>query len=206
MKTLLSLNRVGRDGVRVSGDPRGTSGFSLIEVLVTLVVVALGLFGLTALQAKLQLSEIDSYQRSQALLLVQDMADRITANRKNAAAYVTASGTELGTGVTPATNCAAETTPTLRDHCEWGTALQGAAEKEGTTLTGAMVGARGCIEDIGSDSYLVSVVWQGLTPLSAPPDGLTCGAGDYDGGDGSPCQADICRRAISTIVRIGTLD
>lgn len=206
MKTRRSLNQIGRAGIRISGNPRGAAGFSLIEVLVALVVVSLGLFGLTALQAKLQLSEIDSYQRAQALLLVQDMADRIATNRKNAAAYVTDSDTELGTSDTPATNCAAETTPALRDRCEWSTALQGAAEKEGTTLTGAMVGARGCVDDIGNSSFLISVVWQGLTPLSAPPEGLTCGAGDYDGGDNSPCQADLCRRAVSTIVRIGTMN
>ena len=178
-------------------------GFSLIEVLVTLVVVALGLLGLTALQAKLQLSEIDAYQRAQALLLAQDMADRLATNRDNASAYSTTSA--LGTGDHPAANCAAEATIALRDRCEWSTALQGAAETEGTILTGAMVGARGCVEAIGNDSYLITVAWQGLTPLSAPSVGVSCGAGLY-GASGSPCQNDLCRRAITTIVRIGTMD
>jgi len=183
----------------------------LIEVLVTFVVVGLGLFGLAALQAKLQLSEVDAYQRAQALLLVQDMSDRITANRKNAASYVTASGTTFGAGDAQPSDCTTIAAPTVQetDACQWSNALKGAAEQEGAggdaTLTGAMIGAQGCIESIAMDTYLVSVVWQGLTPLAAPSEGLACGSGDYDGGDDSPCQNDLCRRAISSIVRIGTL-
>ena len=196
-------------------------GFSLIEVLVTLVVVALGLFGLAALQAKMQLSEIDAYQRAQALLLVQDMSDRIAANRKNAASYRTLSGA-VGTGDLRSSDCTSLTTVRETDLCQWSNALKGAAEGEvttdGTTLTGAMIGAQGCIEALPSDpdteTYLVYVVWQGLTPLSAPSAGLSCGSGDYngfsdpdnDGVNDSPCQNDLCRRALSTVVRIGALD
>lgn len=183
----------------------------MIEVLVTFVVVSLGLFGLAALQAKLQLSEVDAYQRAQALLLVQDMSDRITANRKNTIDYVTGSDTALGTGDDQPSDCTTIAAPTVQktDACQWSNALKGAAEQEGAageaTLTGAMIGAQGCIESIATDTYLVSVVWQGLTPLAAPSDGLACGLGDYDGEVDSPCQNNLCRRAISSIVRIGTL-
>ena len=197
-------------------------GFSLIEILVTLVVVALGLFGLAALQAKMQVSEIDAYQRVQALLLVQEMSDRIAANRRNAQLYVTASGETVGTGDSQPSNCTNLPTVHATDICQWSNALKGAAEgevtTEGTALTGAMIGAQGCIEALPSDpdteTYLVYVVWQGLTPLSAPSAGLSCGSGAYngfsdpnnDGVNDSPCQNDLCRRAISTMVRIGALD
>ena len=43
-------------------------GASLIEVLVTLVIVAFGLLGIVGMQARLQVSEMEAYQRSQALL------------------------------------------------------------------------------------------------------------------------------------------
>ena len=178
------------------------SGFSLIEVLVALIITALGLLGLAALQAKLQVSGIESYQRAQALLLVQDMGDRIATNRKNASAYVTSSGT-LGTGDTPASDCSTLTTIALRDRCEWSKTLQGEAEKSGTEQRGAMIDARGCVQDLGNASYLVSVAWQGMIPLTAPA-GVTCGAGSY-GTTGTSCANDNCRRAVSTIVRIGTL-
>lgn len=195
-----------RAAARISQPPGASAAFSLIEVLVTLVIVAFGLFALAGLQANLQVSEIDAYQRAQALLLVQDMADRIATNGKNAAAYVTgtASGT-LGTGDSPAADCTSLACA-ARDRCEWSTALRGSAETaEDRTLTGVMVGARGCVEDQGSNTYLITVVWQGLTPLSAPPAGLACGAGNY-GGAGSPCGGDLCRRAVSTVVRIATLE
>jgi len=184
-------------------------GFSLIEVLVTLVVTTLGLLGIAALQAKLQLSEVDAYQRAQALLLAQNMADRITTNRKNAAAYDT--GILLGApGDGQPTDCATIASPTTQkiDSCEWSNALKGAAEATaGGTLTGAMVGARGCVDDLGGDGYLVSVVWQGLTPLSRPPDGIICGVSNSDyGGAGTPCANGVCIRAISTMVHIGAMD
>jgi type IV pilus assembly protein PilV len=183
-------------------NPWAGSGFSLIEVLVALVITALGLLGLAALQSKLQVSGIESYQRAQALLLVQDMGDRIATNRKHAADYMTNSGT-LGTGDTTAADCSTLSTIALQDRCEWSKTLQGEAEKSGTAQRGAMTGARGCIQDLGNASYLVSVVWQGLIPLAAPA-GVTCGAGLY-GTSGTPCADDKCRRAVSTIVRIGTL-
>src|SRR4051812_34767512 len=62
-------------------------GFTMIEVLVSLFIVTLGLLGLAALQAKAQQAELESYQRAQALVLVQDMVDRINANRKTAGCY-----------------------------------------------------------------------------------------------------------------------
>jgi type IV pilus assembly protein PilV len=190
----------------MSRPPGASAAFSLIEVLVTLVIVAIGLFALAGLQAKLQVSEIDAYQRAQALLLLQDMADRIASNRNYAAAYVTGAGrSALGTGDSPAADCTTLASA-ARDRCEWSTALQGAAETaEDHSLTGAMVGARGCVEGLGSNTYLITVVWQGLTPLSAPSAGLACGAGNYGETD-SPCGGDLCRRAVSTVVRIGTLE
>lgn len=187
--------------------PSGISAaFSLIEVLVTLVIISFGLFALAGLQAKLQLSEIDAYQRAQALSLLQDMADRIATNGKNAAAYVTGTaGGALGTGSSVAEDCTSVVS-VERDRCEWNAALQGAAEAaEDGALTGAMVGARGCVEDLGSNTYLITVVWQGLTPLSAPSAGLACGVGHYGEPD-SPCASDLCRRAVSTVVRIGILE
>ena len=56
-------------------------GASLIEVMVTVVIIVLGLLGLAGLHARLQTSEMESYQRSQALLLLNDMASRMSINR-----------------------------------------------------------------------------------------------------------------------------
>ena len=70
----------------------------MIEVLITMVIAAFGLLGIAALQAKMQLAEMESYQRSHATLLVRHIADRLNANRKNGLEYVTPEplGTDKG--------------------------------------------------------------------------------------------------------------
>lgn len=174
-------------------------GVSLIEVLVTMVILVIGLLGLAGLQVRLQSSEIESYQRTHALMLLEDMANRVSANRKVAATYATTS--PLGTGV--ASNTCSGSGRSF-DACQWSNALLGAAEQSGSSNVGAMIGARGCIEDLGTgEEFMITVAWQGLTPLSAPTS--TCGAGLYNGATGSVCTGDLCRRTLSTIVRIANL-
>ena len=58
---------------------------------------------------------------------------------------------------------------------------------------------------LGGDEYLVTVAWQGLAPISAPPASVTCGQDEYDGGAGSQCVNDLCRRVVTTVIRIPTL-
>ncbi len=67
-----------------------SSGFSLIEVLITLLILAIGLLGIAALQYRgLQYSH-DAYLRSQVNILAYDIADRMRLNRASAPAYATA--------------------------------------------------------------------------------------------------------------------
>lgn len=183
-------------------DRQSHEGTTLVEVLVTMVILAIGLLGLIGLQGRLQVLQIEAYQRAQALMLVEDMASRLASNRYAAASYVTAS--PVGAGMTcPVLGG----TPTRqeRDNAEWCSQLQGAAERTGGgTNVGAMVGGRGCVEDLGGGDYMVTVAWQGLAPLGAPPAGVTCGTGSYDA-TGTSCTGDLCRRVVTTIVRIPTL-
>lgn len=173
-------------------------GMTLIEVLVTVFILTVGLLGMAGLQSRLQQSEMESYQRSQALLLLNDMANRIAANRNDAGDYI------FNTGM--GDTC--DTTPTgsvERDKAEWCLALQGAGETNDDTKVGAMIGGRGCVESLGGNEYLVTVAWQGLIPLAAPPSGVSCGANSYDGANESKCVNDRCRRVVTTLVRVGSL-
>ena len=76
--------------------PRTQRGVSLVEVLVAMVILAVGLLGLVGLQGRLHVLQMESYQRAQALMLLHDMASRVMLNRSNADDYVTAS--PLGEG------------------------------------------------------------------------------------------------------------
>ena len=177
-------------------------GTTLLEVLITIVILTFGLLALAKLQGRLQLSEMEAYQRAQALILLNDMASRIANNRHQASNYVTGTNNPLGTGMTCPTTVA---TRQQSDFNEWCNALQGAGEMSGSSKLGAMIGARGCIESLGSSEYLITVTWQGLAPISAPPSSVACAKDLYDGGTGTACVNDLCRRAVTTIVRIATL-
>ena len=57
------------------------AGFTMMELLASLVVLSIGLLGLAALQATSIRHNHDSYLRSMAVSQANDMAERIRANR-----------------------------------------------------------------------------------------------------------------------------
>jgi type IV pilus assembly protein PilV len=189
-------------------------GFTLLEVLITIIILAFGLLGLANLQAKVHLTEMESYQRAQAVLLLQDMVDRMNINRSESESYVTGLNSPLGVGDGQPLECGALPTGTpaqlvVRDRCEWSNALKGAAERIGTGVdaqrVGAMINARGCVERIQAPNpapgvcdagiYRITVVWQGLHSTVDPA--LLCAAQIDDYG------AEGFRRAISKQLTIG---
>lgn len=161
-------------------------GTSLVEVLVTLVILSVGLLGIAALQAKTQVGSIESYQRAQAIILLGDMVNRLGGNPDNADSYVS---NAIGTGDGRGDDCSGEAAGADLDLCEWSRALRGAAETaaDNSTKLGAMEGGRGCIEKIQAANtatgvctpaiYRVTVTWQGLHQTTAPS--VECGKGEY---------------------------
>jgi len=59
---------------------RQQNGFTMLEVLVAIVVLAFGLLGLAGLQADGLRNNTSAYLRSQATLMAYDMMDRMRAN------------------------------------------------------------------------------------------------------------------------------
>jgi type IV pilus assembly protein PilV len=153
-------------------------GLSLLEALITIVILAFGILGLTSLQAKMQTAEVESYARSQALILLEDMAARLSAHRSDAATYAAAS--PVGTSDTQPADCSGTALGVARDMCEWSNALKGSTERAGGTNVGAMMGGRGCIEQLaGVDppTYRIIVAWQGLSATVEPS--VSCGQSVY---------------------------
>lgn len=62
---------------------RQAEGFSLIEVLISLSILAAGLLGMTALQNEALQFNQAAFTDSQAQFLINDMVERIRANRGN---------------------------------------------------------------------------------------------------------------------------
>ncbi len=179
----------------------------MIEILLTLSVMVIGMWAMLDLHTRLQVSEFEAYQRTQALALLDDMANRIMANRKEAAAYVTDS--VRGIGTLPCSNPAESSTLVAHDQAEWCQALRGSAVGR-LDEAARIIAGRGCVEAVGGlleEEYLVTVVWQGATPLAQPPATLSCGKDQYNQPADSSCadSDDRCRRYVSTLVHIASL-
>ena len=184
-------------------------GSSLIEILVTLIIVAIGLLGLAATQARMQTADAESYQRAQALVLIDDMLDRINANRYAAQCYALTTNTDgspylgaSGSGHLGAPDCtlgsmtAEQLAQANTDLQEWNDLLNGAAESRGGADIGAMSGARGCVTfDAATGTYTVVVSWQGRNDTFAPV--VSCGNGLYG--------AETQRRAVWLTLSIADL-
>lgn len=65
---------------RASGAPGTQRGFTLVEVLVSALILAIGLVGVAALQAQAMLNNQSAFMRSQATALAYDLADRMRSN------------------------------------------------------------------------------------------------------------------------------
>lgn len=158
---------------RRSQRPRGQRGALLIEVLVAVLLLAFALLGLASMQARASGIEFEALQRSQALVLVDDMVSRMSLNRANAGDYVTAG--LIGDGAVA--DCSGLASAAL-DICEWANLIRGASETRAGARVGSMLAARGCITRAASTTHLfvVSVTWQGVVPTGAPAG--PCGAND----------------------------
>ncbi len=164
---------------------RSQRGITLIEVLVTATIVSFGLLGVAAFQIKASLGEQESYQRGQALGVMNDMMERLKTNSGNGGAYVV--NGSLGTGDAQPSDCSTLAIGAPRDLCEWSRALKGDSEKSGSANAGGMTAGRGCItlQQAANPAdgfctpaiYRVAVAWQGSHSTRTAAD--TCGKGAY---------------------------
>jgi len=145
------------------------SGFTMIEVLVTLVILSIGLLGLTALQARSMASNHNAFLRSQATQYAYDMGDRMRSNIAGARAgsYNNISGIAtdpacITAGCTPAQMATYDT-------FQWN-----------TLLSQQLPAGRGTVTGDGTD-FVISVMWDearnGATGTGCDPadaDDLKC--------------------------------
>jgi type IV pilus assembly protein PilV len=173
---------------------RAARGFTLIEVLIALVVLAFGMLSLARVLGRSAQEELEAYQRTQAMTVAAEMVDRVTNNPKLAAGYV-----DDYAPYGPLEDCTALDPADVvsRDKCEWRNRLRGADVLDAERGIGAPLAARGCVFSTGPNIYVVAVAWQGVLPTDAAD---------------SPCGKDTfgtanekTRRVYSTTFQIATL-
>ena len=171
------------------------AGFSLIEILVTLLIIAFGLLALAGFVIKSTTLTADTTQRARAAILLSDMSTRMISNKSRAAAYANATtvhGTVNG-------DCSGFTTPATiaaRNLCEWNNLLVGSNDAQAGG-NASQLGYRGCIKQpiSAEPNYVITIAWGALTPGVPPAD--TCAQNAF-GDEG-------LRRVLRSEVRIANL-
>jgi type IV pilus assembly protein PilV len=105
--------------------PKKQTGLGLIEVLVAVLVLGIGILGVASTQiVSLQMNS-QSQSRSQAVLLAEDILDRIRANPDNPANYALASGDAQGAngGVCDTSFAPTNASVTANDIAAWENSL-----------------------------------------------------------------------------------
>lgn len=85
--------------------PVKQSGFTLLEILVAMLVLAIGLLGLAGLMTSSMRNNLSASHRTQATWVAYDIIDRMRANRTGALAgsYATAMGAPATCSAAPST-------------------------------------------------------------------------------------------------------
>lgn len=89
------------------------TGFSLVEVLVAMLVLAIGLLGLAALQTQGVRFNHDAYVRTNATTLAYDIVDKMRLNRTTLISAVTALPVYTGSTIAPTGNFPVRNAPGL---------------------------------------------------------------------------------------------
>lgn len=83
----INSKTVGKAPANLPRKGRAEAGFGMLEVLISLLILAIGLLGLASLQTTSLAQTTEIRNRSQAILLVDDLVERVRANRSNIEQY-----------------------------------------------------------------------------------------------------------------------
>lgn len=184
-----------------------TDGFTLIEILIAMVILSIGILGVTALQLVSKRNNSDAAQQAEAATLVLEMVERMRTNSSSAAlaAYVANEPASIRANPpTPDPDCSAlaNCVPldlVTYDFAVWERSLAGVDERLDGENTGGLLNPVVCVDGPAgiSGTYTVTIAWRGGAAL--PNDaGVACGAGATGaGGERLYGDADEFRRTVS---------
>ena len=145
--------------------PRRADGFSMIELLVAVFVMAVGVLGVVGLQLLSLQNNRNALLRAEAARLAYDMMDRIRANA-DPGTGIEYDGLALDAGPPAATDCRANNCTGAQmeafDHAFWKCTLGGYNDEDvctGLGVTGFLPDGDGAIELAGG-VYTITVQWQ----------------------------------------------
>ncbi len=189
----------------------------MLEVMIAVLILAIGLLGVAGLQVTSKRSNYEAVQRTTATMLIRDLIERMRANEVQLDAYTnTGAGRTFSpsTGISTAvTNCFGtgancdNATMANYDLSEWEGALTGITETSGANNVGGLVSPTACISvpaGMPAGTINVAIAWRGLMkfPDQPAPGKNACGndSGLYD----DTANDDVYRRVIEVETFVGT--
>jgi len=160
-------------------------GFTLIEVLIAFVILSFGLLGAVALQAKAKQASFDSMQRAAAVVLGNDIIQRIRANDTPQLATLYKQNFSSETKASSSTTCfnssCSAAQIALLDIEQWKRAIR-ARENTGSLDSATVCINPEAVAGTGGKGFNLEVIvtWQGRQEFSAnkETEGVTCGTAD----------------------------
>ena len=160
-------------------------GFTLIEVLVTLVITAIALLGFVELQNRAQIANLEATQRAYATMIASNMAEQIKANPEIGADCNLTASFDVGSGHGTWNHPCESGNNSVK---EWHKDLRGNREtiNSGNQKIGSIKNGHGCINYTAAvpasgtpAKYTVSVAWKGFQKTAAGGPSGSCGFGEY---------------------------
>jgi len=133
-----------------------TKGFTLIEVLIALFVLAIGLLGMATLMLASMQSSQGASQRSAATVAAYDLAERMRANRIAAAVANSPYAVDPATAALP--NCFTDATNTAG--CNNSDRVQLDLAQWSSNLQGNIPDATAVIDQVDNTTFCIVIFWQ----------------------------------------------
>lgn len=170
------------------------AGFTLVELLVTVIIFSVGLLAIAGLQSVSKRANFEAIQRTTASHIAFGLLEDMRNNGGGITTYVAAGNLGGGTrGATPGIDCrsvGADCSPEERaafDLWFWENYADGSLEVNDQGSVGGVLNPTICINgpvDGSPGIYRVTVAWRGTVSL-ANANANGCGAGSANYGDNS---------------------
>jgi len=128
---------------------KNNNGFTLIEVLIAMLVLAVGLLGLAGMQATSLRNNQSAYNRSQATQLAYDLADRMRANVAGKATY---------TSISPISNATAKANCKNTTGCTPADMAENDLKQWSDAVIAALPNGTGTIT-VTTGVYTIAITW-----------------------------------------------
>jgi len=135
------------------------NGFTIIEVLVSLLVISVGLLGMAGLQTVGIQQSHKSYLKTQASLLAFDMADRMRANLAGITTGAYDGINSIDTLVETIPTCISSETPCSAAETASYDAYQWSNPASGLSIASALPGGQGMVSQDGTGIFTITVLW-----------------------------------------------